>query len=107
MNAFAWTQCAPNAPIQGDDANHTGWCQPQQFLWQTHPNASDKVNTTAKRNYIGCHEVGHSVGLRHRSATTCMKTNPCAPTGPGCVVLEIQNPLASDYDRISNHYPIP
>jgi hypothetical protein len=108
VDAFAWTQCATTGAVfGGDDPNHTGWCQPQYFFWQTHPNAAAKVNTTAKYNYIGCHEVGHSVGLRHRSATTCMQAASKPPSDPNAVVPSVQNPLASDYARINDHYPIP
>jgi hypothetical protein len=106
VDIFAWTQCAAGAVTHGSDINHEGYCQPQQFVWQTHANAANKVNTTAKYNYIGCHEVGHSVGLRHRDASTCMKPVVCVPSNASCVVLSTQNPLASDYARINNHYPI-
>ena len=58
VNAFAWGTCAVGATKGGSDAAHTRWCQPQNIYWQTHPNAANKVNTTAKYNYLGCHEVG-------------------------------------------------
>lgn len=109
VNAFAFGQCAPvGAVYGGNEAAHTRWCQPQYIKWNTAVDAASKVNTTAKYNYIGCHEVGHTVGLRHRpGSTSCMLPAPLPPSNPAAVVPSEQNPLASDYTRLNAHYPIP
>ena len=106
VDAFAWGQCAVGATKEGSDAAHTRWCQPQNIYWQTSTAAASKVNTTAKYNYIGCHEVGHTVGLRHRSGTptTCMVGTSRPPSDPSSVVPSVQNPASVDYARINDHY---
>ncbi|MBF8290862.1 MAG: hypothetical protein HW391_1830 [Chloroflexi bacterium] len=106
VNAFAWGQCAVGATYGGSDAAHTRWCQPQQVFWQTASAAASKVNTTAKYNYIGCHEVGHTVGLRHRSGTpsTCMIPASKPPSDPTAVVPSIDYNATADYVRINDHY---
>ena len=106
VDAFAWGQCATGATYGGSNANHTRWCQPQNVYWQTKSSAASKVNSTAKYNDIGCHEIGHTVGLRHRSGspTTCMKPASKPPSDPSSVVPSIENPASIDYSRINDHY---
>ena len=115
VNAFAWGQCAPQPapplpdPLQygGSNAAHTRWCRPQWIYWNTWSAAANKVNTTARYNYVGCHEVGHTLGLRHRSATSCMITASSGPSDPNSVVPSTQSPANPvDYDRLDNHYPL-
>lgn len=115
VNAFAWGQCAPvPAPplpdiVQwgGSEASHTRWCRPQYIYWNSWSTAANKVDSTAKYNYIGCHEVGHTLGLRHRGTTaSCMVNAAAGPFTPSSVVPTSQNPAGSDYDRIDNHYPL-
>ena len=108
VNAFAWGQCAPSGitvTFGGSDSAHTRWCKPQYVYWNTWSVAAGKVNTAAKYNYIGCHESGHTVGLRHRAqgANSCMVAALTGPADPNSVVPGIQNPQASDYDRLDNH----
>ncbi len=110
VNAFAWGQCAPTpltVTYGGSDSAHTRWCKPQYVYWNTWTAAANKVNTTAKYNYVGCHEAGHTVGLRHRAqgTTSCMVSATSGPADPNSVVPTLQNPQNSDYDRIDNHYP--
>ena len=106
VNAFAWGQCAVGATYGGSNAAHTRWCQPQSIYWQTATAAASKVTTTAQYNYIGCHEVGHTVGLRHRSGTptTCMVGTSKPPSDPSSVVPSVQSPASIDYTRINDHY---
>lgn len=110
VNAFAWGQCAPQGPYGpqygGSDAAHTRWCSLQYIVWNTWSAAANKVNTTAKYNSIGCHETGHTIGLRHRSTTptTCMKPASSGPSDPNSVVPSIQDPAAADYTRINLHF---
>lgn len=116
VNAFAWGQCAPlpDNPLVpdpvvfgGSAAGHTRWCRPQYVYWNTWSDAANKVNSTAKFNYIGCHEIGHTLGLRHRGTTaSCMVNASAGPYTASSVVPTSENPAQSDYDRIDNHYPL-
>ena len=104
-DAYAWTQCASTgATFGGSDAAHTRWCQPQYIYWNIRSAVASKVVTTAQYNYIGCHEVGHTVGLRHRSGTpsTCLvSANPPSSSSP-CPSIDYN--ASADYDRINLHY---
>jgi len=114
INAYAYGTCAPAPapplpdPIQfgGSAANHTRWCRPQWIVWNTSTNAAGRVNSTAKYNYIGCHEVGHTIGLRHRTSGSCMFSPSLGPNDPGGTVPTTENPTAGDYGRVDRHYPL-
>jgi len=63
--AWAWTQCDPNATYGGDSSNHTRYCRPQLIFYNyTYGGSWDSY---FGRRYVTCHEVGHTVGLRHSS----------------------------------------
>lgn len=109
VDAFAWTQCAPQPNtvlFGGSDAAHTRWCFPQWIYWNTRSDAESKVNTLARYNYIGCHEVGHTLGLRHRATTptTCMVGAALPPSNPNSVVPSVQDPTTVEMSRLNNHY---
>jgi len=111
VNAFAWGQCAPqptSVTFGGTDASHERWCRPQWVYWNTWSAATAKVNTTAKRNYIGCHESGHTVGMRHQAqgVTSCMVPATSGPADPNSVVPALQFPSNADLTRLDNHYPL-
>lgn len=110
IDAFAWTQCAPSGVVTfgGSDASHNRWCKPQYIYWNTWSAAANKVNTTAKYNYIGCHESGHTMGMRHRAqgSNSCMVSAASGPSNPNSVVPSLQFPEAADLNRLDNHYPL-
>lgn len=86
IDAFAWGSCAVPAVYGGSAAAHERWCFPQIFVWNTWSSAANKVNTNDKYEYIGCHEMGHTVGLRHAAAPSCMVNAPGPPSNPATVV---------------------
>lgn len=104
LDAYAWTRCAGGATYGGSDAAHTRWCQRQYIYWNIRSAVASKVNSTAKYNYIGCHEVGHTVGLRHRSGSpsTCMIS--ASPPSSSAPVPTIDYNASADYARINDHY---
>ena len=79
--AWAWTACDIGATHGGNPATHRAWCYPQWLKF----NLSYKTNysTLTKTRAIACHEMGHSLGLRHNSLTdTCMHNPPTSPQIP-------------------------
>jgi hypothetical protein len=106
VNAYAWGYCGPSASYGGSDASHNRYCQPQIINWNTWSAAANKVNTTNKYRHLACHEVGHTIGLRHRSTTptTCLKTVALPPSNPNSVVLEVVDGTTEDFNRVNSHY---
>ncbi len=82
INALAWTQCDSVATYGGSDASHTRWCRPQRLVYNTYFEAGYFPTDNAKR-YIACHELGHTIGLRHPAAgettVTCMTSATMSP----------------------------
>ena len=89
-NILAWTQCqgavgAPGMAYGGSDTLHTRWCRPQKFFYNTFYAAGYFPDDPPKR-YIACHELGHTIGLRHwqsnggsEPSSTCMRTATITP----------------------------
>lgn len=72
LGATGWwaaTYCHSSATYGGSDASHTRWCRPQILTYNT----SYSVGV-AQPYHLACHELGHSVGLRHYNTdASCMK----------------------------------
>lgn len=107
LDAYAWGQCAPPGITVywgGSEANHTRYCNPQWIYWNTWSVAANKVNSTARYNYVGCHETGHTLGLRHRASSTASCMVSAQPPSSSSSVPTLIDPLSSDYGRLDNHY---
>jgi len=76
-NARAWTSCAPGATYGGSEALHTRSCTPHDIRYNLSYGAF--YDTDGEAFAIACHEVGHTVGLRHNQTdqgATCMLEPP-------------------------------
>lgn len=99
--AVGFTRCWANPTATGTlNFNHShghDWCRPQSLIWNTRHKDAWQGSTTKKRA-LACHELGHTIGLRHSSGVlTCMKTYPVdAP-----VSTDIRE---HDIDHINDHY---
>lgn len=78
VQALAWTRCqgppgAAGMTYGGSDAAHTRWCSPQ-LVYYNLTYAASHFPTDNNKRYIACHELGHTIGLRHtnESSGTCM-----------------------------------
>ncbi|MGX7669891.1 matrixin family metalloprotease [Plantactinospora sp. DSM 117369] len=78
---LGWVECpTDNTGTGGSGAAR--WCR-GQILRLNSTYAAD-FDTEAERRRITCHELGHTVGLRHSASTaTCMYTYPTAATTTG------------------------
>jgi hypothetical protein len=73
-NGFrAWITCNLGAEYGGSGANR--WCKAQKISFNN-GSYPGEYNLAAKRRYVSCHEVGHSLGLHHSGdpdSVSCMR----------------------------------
>jgi hypothetical protein len=86
--AAGWVYCPSDAP-QGTNAQGDRWCRHQELHFNLNPRYAIYLNDEGSRAYVACHELGHTIGLRHWGnppessgpvAATCM--NADTPDGP-------------------------
>ena len=88
--AAGWVYCPPDAP-QGINRQDHRWCQEQELHFNLNPSMAVFFADDGSRDHVACHELGHTLGLRHWGnppasvgpvAATCMNANtPDGPTG--------------------------
>lgn len=86
--AAGWVYCPPASP-QGLNVRGDRWCQQQELFFNLNPRYAIFFDDDASRDHVTCHELGHTIGLRHwgnppestgPAAATCMNSN--TPNGP-------------------------
>lgn len=86
--AAGWVNCPPDAP-QGTNARGDRWCRHQELHFNLNARYFAFFADDDSRTHLACHEIGHSVGLRHwgnpprtdgPAAATCMHAD--TPDGP-------------------------
>lgn len=88
--AAGWVNCPSTAP-QGINPDGHRWCRQQELYLNLNPRYAVFFGDDASRAHVACHELGHTVGLRHwgnppesagPAAATCMTANtPNGSTG--------------------------
>ena len=72
---WAYGKCSLTASYGGADPDR--WCRPQIVVYNmTHPSNWDTRDGASGRNAVACHEMGHTLGLRHTDSNTgtCMRS---------------------------------
>jgi hypothetical protein len=81
--AAGWVNCPSTAP-QGLNPSGHRWCRMQELYLNLSPRYGIFFADDASRDHVACHELGHTVGLRHwgnppesagPAAATCMTAN--------------------------------
>ncbi len=87
--AAGWVYCPTDAP-QGVNPSGDRWCRGQELHFNVNPRYAIFFGDDASRDHVTCHELGHTLGLRHwgnppetdgpEVGATCMNSN--TPNGP-------------------------
>jgi len=86
--AAGWVNCPQDAP-QGLNEDGDRWCRHQELHFNLNARYAAFFADNDSRTHLACHEIGHSIGLRHwgnppisdgPTAATCM--NADTPNGP-------------------------
>jgi hypothetical protein len=87
--AAGWVYCPLDAP-QGVNPSGHRWCRQQEIHFNINPSYGSFFADDGSRDHVTCHELGHTVGLRHWGnppqtdeggvGATCMNAN--TPDGP-------------------------
>jgi hypothetical protein len=86
--AAGWVVCPADAP-RGRNAEGDRWCRHQEMYFNLNPRYAAYLADDDSRTHLACHELGHTIGLRHwgnppvsegPAAATCMNWN--TPDGP-------------------------
>ena len=104
--AAGWVWCPTHAP-QGINSHGDRWCRRQQLHFNLNSRYAVFFADAASRDYMACHELGHTVGLHHWGNPP-ISDGPARPT---CMSPDVPNGPTHlhkwDIQAINGYYPLP
>ena len=84
-----------------------GWCRRQRLYFNLNPTYSAFFADRGSRDYMACHELGHTIGLHHWGNPP-ISDGPARPT---CMQADVPNGPTDlhrwDIEDINMYYPSP
>jgi hypothetical protein len=104
--AAGWVWCPPSSP-QGVNEHGDRWCRRQRLYFNLNPTYSAFFADRGSRDYMACHELGHTIGLHHWGNPP-ISDGPARPT---CMQADVPNGPTDlhrwDIEDINMYYPRP
>lgn len=104
--AAGWVWCPPSSP-QGVNAHGDRFCRRQRLYFNLNPTYRAFFADRGSRDYMACHELGHTIGLRHWGNPP-ISDGPARPT---CMQPDVPNGPANlhrwDIEDINMYYALP
>jgi hypothetical protein len=102
--AAGWVWCPPSSP-QGVNEHGDRWCRRQRLVFNVNPTYRAFFADRGSRDYMACHELGHTIGLRHWGNPPISD----GPTRPTCMQPDVPNGPTNlhrwDIEDINMYYP--
>jgi hypothetical protein len=84
--AAGWVWCPPSSP-QGRNAHGDRWCKRQRLYFNLNPTYRAFLGDRGSRDYLACHELGHTIGLHHWGNPPTTE----GPRRPTCMQADVPN----------------
>ena len=104
--AAGWVWCPPSSP-QGVNEHGDRWCRRPRLFFNLNATYRVFFADRASRDYMACHELGHTIGLHHWGNPPISD----GPERPTCMQPDVPNGPTDlhrwDIEDINMYYPAP
>jgi hypothetical protein len=101
---WGWADCHPSSDFGGGQGLRK-WCKPHVIHMNTdHESDWNNDNHLEYRRWLACHELGHTLGLRHTNGLHSPAATSCMYTGAQTIAFPV-NPASWDRAHLRHCYP--